>query len=105
MLMRSSVMYPSRAGPSQDCRSRRRPLCAERYESPAIRSAKYELSMLSPPRWYCYVVPITVSASGGKTEMTDTTFPAEAIGKEAEHRAHLRRAVIASTVGTTIEWY
>src|SRR3954470_4390988 len=23
---------------------------------------------------------------------------------EAEHRAHLRRAVIASTVGTTIEW-
>ncbi|MBV9861082.1 MAG: MHS family MFS transporter [Alphaproteobacteria bacterium] len=24
---------------------------------------------------------------------------------EAEHRAHLRRAVIASTVGTTIEWY
>ena len=24
---------------------------------------------------------------------------------EAEHKAHLRRAVIASTVGTTIEWY
>src|SRR3954469_6836577 len=24
---------------------------------------------------------------------------------EAEHRGHLRRAVIASTVGTTIEWY
>ena len=24
---------------------------------------------------------------------------------ETEHRAHLRRAVIASTVGTTIEWY
>jgi MFS family permease len=24
---------------------------------------------------------------------------------EAEHRAHLKRAVIASTVGTTIEWY
>jgi MFS family permease len=24
---------------------------------------------------------------------------------EAEHRAHLRRAMIASTVGTTIEWY
>jgi len=24
---------------------------------------------------------------------------------DAEHRAHLRRAVIASTVGTTIEWY
>src|SRR3954447_3645700 len=27
------------------------------------------------------------------------------IAPEAEHRAHLRRAVIASTVGTTIEWY
>ena len=24
---------------------------------------------------------------------------------EAEHRAHLRRALVASTVGTTIEWY
>src|SRR3977135_641716 len=24
---------------------------------------------------------------------------------DSEHRAHLRRAVIASTVGTTIEWY
>jgi hypothetical protein len=24
---------------------------------------------------------------------------------EADHRAQLRRAVIASTVGTTIEWY
>src|SRR5471030_483720 len=24
---------------------------------------------------------------------------------EAEHRAQLRRAMIASTVGTTIEWY
>jgi MFS family permease len=24
---------------------------------------------------------------------------------EADHRAHLRRAVVASTVGTTIEWY
>src|SRR5439155_462445 len=24
---------------------------------------------------------------------------------ESEHRAHLRRAVVASTVGTTIEWY
>ena len=24
---------------------------------------------------------------------------------ETEHRAHLRRAMIASTVGTTIEWY
>ena len=24
---------------------------------------------------------------------------------ETEHRAHLRRAMIASTVGTTIQWY
>ena len=24
---------------------------------------------------------------------------------EVDHRSHLRRAVIASTVGTTIEWY
>ena len=24
---------------------------------------------------------------------------------ETDHRAHLRRALIASTVGTTIEWY
>ena len=24
---------------------------------------------------------------------------------ETEHRTHLRRAMIASTVGTTIEWY
>src|SRR6185369_11141834 len=37
--------------------------------------------------------------------MTDTTFPVGATVAEAEHRAHLRRAVIASTVGTTIEWY
>src|SRR5882762_7191287 len=36
--------------------------------------------------------------------MTDTTFPIRTTA-EAEHRAHLRRAVIASTVGTTIEWY
>ncbi len=34
--------------------------------------------------------------------MTDTTVGALS---EQEHRAHLRRAVIASTVGTTIEWY
>jgi MFS family permease len=33
--------------------------------------------------------------------MTDAAFTYS----EAEHRAHLRRAVIASTVGTTIEWY
>ena len=24
---------------------------------------------------------------------------------EAEHQRHLRRAIIASTIGTTIEWY
>ena len=34
--------------------------------------------------------------------MTDVTMGALS---ESEHRAHLRRAVIASTVGTTIEWY
>src|SRR5215467_1668182 len=37
--------------------------------------------------------------------MTDTTFPLGATAAEVEHRAHLRRAVVASTVGTTIEWY
>jgi hypothetical protein len=37
--------------------------------------------------------------------MTDTTFPVRATAAEAEHRAHLRRAIVASTVGTTIEWY
>ncbi len=37
--------------------------------------------------------------------MTDTTYPVGATVAEAEHRAHLRRAVVASTVGTTIEWY
>src|SRR5882757_3174586 len=36
--------------------------------------------------------------------MTDTTYPIRTTA-EAEHRAHLRRAVVASTVGTTIEWY
>src|ERR1700760_827946 len=37
--------------------------------------------------------------------MTDTTFPVRTTAVEAEHQAHLRRAVVASTVGTTIEWY
>jgi len=37
--------------------------------------------------------------------MTDTTFPVAATAAEVEHRTHLRRAVVASTVGTTIEWY
>ena len=36
--------------------------------------------------------------------MTATTFGAGALS-DAEHRAQLRRALIASTVGTTIEWY
>src|SRR6202049_2608743 len=37
--------------------------------------------------------------------MTDTVFRVEVTAVEAEHRAHFRRAVVASTVGTTIEWY
>src|SRR5271163_3786739 len=36
--------------------------------------------------------------------MTDITAVTGAF-TDTEHRAHLRRAVIASTVGTTIEWY
>ncbi|HWB48577.1 MAG TPA: MFS transporter [Stellaceae bacterium] len=36
--------------------------------------------------------------------MTDTTVVTSGLSDE-EHRAHLKRAVIASTVGTTIEWY
>ena len=36
--------------------------------------------------------------------MTDTTIASGTLS-DSEHRAHLRRAVIASTVGTTIEWY
>src|ERR1700744_6171279 len=41
--------------------------------------------------------------TGEDAGMTDTTVP---VGfSDAEHRAHLKRAVIASTVGTTIEWY
>ena len=37
--------------------------------------------------------------------MTDIALPVGATAAEAEHQAHLRRAVVASTVGTTIEWY
>jgi hypothetical protein len=37
--------------------------------------------------------------------MTDTTLPLGATAAEDAHGAHLRRAVVASTVGTTIEWY
>ncbi len=36
--------------------------------------------------------------------MTATNLGASAL-PDAQHRAHLRRAMIASTVGTTIEWY
>src|SRR3954452_596369 len=45
------------------------------------------------------------SVLGGESEMADITFPAADMQADAEHRAHLRRAVVASTVGTTIEWY
>jgi hypothetical protein len=34
-----------------------------------------------------------------------TVDNASTVLSEADHRAQLRRAVIASTVGTTIEWY
>src|ERR1700730_15131580 len=37
--------------------------------------------------------------------MTDTTFPVGATAAADAHPAHLPRAVVASTVGTTIEWY
>src|SRR6201985_801996 len=36
--------------------------------------------------------------------MTATGFEAEGL-TELEHRSQLRRAVIASMIGTTIEWY
>jgi metabolite-proton symporter len=36
--------------------------------------------------------------------MVTTTHAVESLG-ESEHRGHLLRAVIASTIGTTIEWY
>src|SRR6185437_13563145 len=36
--------------------------------------------------------------------MTDATLSAGTMSA-AEHRVQLRRAVVASTVGTTIEWY
>src|SRR5271169_1481693 len=36
--------------------------------------------------------------------MTTADIPMSGLS-EVEHRAHLRRAMIASTVGTTIEWY
>jgi hypothetical protein len=37
--------------------------------------------------------------------MTDTVFRVEVTDAEAEHLAHLRPAVVASTVGAAIEWY
>src|ERR1700731_128277 len=51
------------------------------------------------------LISISRSMSGGKAEMTDTVFRVEVTAAEAEHRAHLRRAVVASTVGTAIELY
>src|SRR5580704_3154142 len=41
---------------------------------------------------------------GGSVGMTSSDIASRPLS-EAEHRAQLRRAVIASTVGTTIEWY
>ena len=41
----------------------------------------------------------------GKAETTDTTLPVGAVVTDDAHRAHLRCAVAASTVGATIEWY
>jgi len=32
-------------------------------------------------------------------------FPADAVLTESEHRRQLQRAIVASTIGTTIEWY
>lgn len=37
--------------------------------------------------------------------MTTAEMAAGSGLSDTEHRAHLRRAMIASTVGTTIEWY
>ncbi len=41
----------------------------------------------------------------GETIMSSSTASAWESLSEAEHRSQLRRAVIASTIGTTIEWY
>src|SRR6266550_2198140 len=42
--------------------------------------------------------------SGGGASMTSAEISGRSLS-ELDHRAHLRRALIASTVGTTIEWY
>src|SRR2546421_6165148 len=42
--------------------------------------------------------------SGGEASMTSAEISGRSLS-ELDHRAHLRRAMIASTVGTTIEWY
>ena len=52
---------------------------------------------------------VTKADSGEIRSMSDSSA-AQPTGRasllsEQEHRAQLRRAVIASTVGTTIEWY
>jgi hypothetical protein len=41
--------------------------------------------------------------SGGEASMTSAEISGRSLS-ELDHRAHLRRAMIASTVGTTIEW-
>src|SRR5215469_10319470 len=41
----------------------------------------------------------------GGSNMTANDITAAGGISDIEHRAQLRRAVIASTVGTTIEWY
>src|SRR6266478_4738055 len=43
-------------------------------------------------------------SSGGEASMTSAEISGRSLS-ELYHRAHLRRAMIASTVGTTIEWY
>src|SRR5438132_8332052 len=45
-----------------------------------------------------------VRYSGGEASMTSAEISVRSFS-ELDHRAHLRRAMIASTVGTTIEWY
>src|SRR5580658_8563775 len=42
-----------------------------------------------------------MSGSSAAARVTEESVPLS----EQEHRAQLRRAVIASTIGTTIEWY
>jgi len=50
-------------------------------------------------------VPASPTAEESREEDAMTIGSAVEGLSEIEHRAQLRRAVIASTVGTTIEWY